>query len=229
MSEKWLKLDAEFSEKCLEEKSNYYEKIVKDLKESNPGQWYSKVKRMSGQEIKWAENVSIPELEGLTETLQAEVIADHYAKISNSFNPLKTEDFDDYLKEHVLSSPPLVDVEKIVKTIRSMNKKSSTLEGDLLIKLLAEFAEELSFPLANIINECFLQGVYPDLWKLETVTPAPKVHPVEQLSQLRKISGLLNFSKVTKKSWQNFWQKTWKCLETKRNMETRKRCLSSTT
>ena len=80
-----------------------------------------------------------------------------------------------------------------------MNKKSSTLEGDLLIKLLAEFAEELSFPLANIINECFLQGVYPDLWKLETVTPAPKVHPVEQLSQLRKISGLLNFSKVTDK------------------------------
>ena len=36
-------------------------------------------------------------------------------------------------------------------------------------------------------------------WKFETITPAPTVYPVEELSQLRKISGLLNFSKIMDK------------------------------
>ena len=31
------------------------------------------------------------------------------------------------------------------------------------------------------------------------MTPVPKVHPPEQLTDLRKISGLLNFSKITDK------------------------------
>ena len=56
------------------------------------------------------------------------------------------------MKEHSDSSPPLVEVDKVVNAIRSMNKKAATLEGVLPIKLLAEFAKELSFPLANIIN-----------------------------------------------------------------------------
>ena len=37
------------------------------------------------------------------------------------------------------------------------------------------------------------------MWKLEHVTPVPKVFPPEQLKDLRKISGLLNFSKITDK------------------------------
>ena len=40
---------------------------------------------------------------------------------------------------------------------------------------------------------------YPDLWKVESVTPAPKVYPVQKLKDLRKISGLLNCSKITDK------------------------------
>ena len=44
-----------------------------------------------------------------------------------------------------------------------------------------------------------IQGVYPKLWKIEIVTPVPKVYPAEKLSQLRKISGLVNFSKITDK------------------------------
>ena len=50
-----------------------------------------------------------------------------------------------------------------------------------------------------IINYCFSEGIYPDIWKLEYVTPVPKVHPPENLSDLRRISGLLNLSKITDK------------------------------
>ena len=43
-------------------------------------------------------------------------------------------------------------------------------------------------------------GIYPNLWKIENVTPVPKVFPPEKLKDLRKISGLLNFSKITDKA-----------------------------
>ena len=37
------------------------------------------------------------------------------------------------------------------------------------------------------------------MWKLEHVTPVPKVFSLEQMKDLRKVSGLLNFSKITDK------------------------------
>ena len=173
--------------------------MVKDLKESNPGQWYSKIKRMSGKDIKNAENILIPELEGKSDRTQAEIIADHYSEISNSYKPLRKEEFQEFLVQNCNSPPPTVEVDTIVKKIRKMNKKAATLEGDIPIKIIAEFAEELAFPLANIINESLIQGVYPKLWKVETVTPVPKLYPAEKLTDLRKISGLINFSKITDK------------------------------
>ena len=39
-------------------------------------------------------------------------------------------------------------------------------------------------------------GQYPDLWKFQTITPAPKVYPTEKIRQLRPISGLKNFAKI---------------------------------
>ena len=42
-------------------------------------------------------------------------------------------------------------------------------------------------------------GLYPNLWKVEYVTPVPKIYPPEKLKDLRKISGLLNFSKIADK------------------------------
>ena len=80
-----------------------------------------------------------------------------------------------------------------------MNKKAATVEGDVPIKLISEFSVELAFPLSHIINSCLEAGIYPQLWKLEHVTPVPKIFPPEQLKDLRKISGLINFSKITDK------------------------------
>ena len=42
-------------------------------------------------------------------------------------------------------------------------------------------------------------GVYPDIWKIETVSPVPKIYPPGKLEDLRKISGLPNCSKVADK------------------------------
>ena len=80
--------------------------------------------------------------------------------------------------------------------IKSLNKKAATVPGDIPIKLFQEFSVELSTPLAHIYNCCLEKGVYPDIFKYESVTPAPKKHPPKDLSDLRKISGLINSAKV---------------------------------
>ena len=57
--------------------------------------------------------------------------------------------------------------EKIEKIINKMNHKAATVEGDLPIRLIKEFKEELSLPLSHLINNCMAAGVYPNLWNLK--------------------------------------------------------------
>ena len=97
-------------------------------------------------------------------------------------------------------TPVIVEPEKIEKIINKMNHKAATVEGDLPIRLIKQFKEDVSLPLSHLINSCMATGIYPNLWKIENVTPVPKVFPPEKLKDLRKISGLLNFSKITDKA-----------------------------
>ena len=197
-SEKWMKLNEQFKKKCSEEKQRYYENIVSDLKESNISQWYSKIKRMSGQGENLSTETSVDELMGLTDHEQVEKISDHYAGISHEYEPLKSGDFPQFTDAKKFY-PPKVKPSKVSKIIKIMNKKASPVPNDLPVRIISDFSEELSRPLAHLINTCFSQGIYPNIWKIEYVTPVPKCFPPEKLKDLRKISGLLNFSKITDK------------------------------
>ena len=97
-SPKWIRLNKLFEDKCEEEKENYYNNIVRDLKTSNPSQWYSKVKRMSGQEVNQADLDTVKELSGLDDDQQVEAIADQYAAISHLYEPVQDEYFKEYLE-----------------------------------------------------------------------------------------------------------------------------------
>ena len=77
-SKKWEVLNQMFQEKCKAEKEKYYDRIVSDLKESNISQWYSKVKRMAGQDQEKRADLTVDELIGLNDVEQAEKIADYY-------------------------------------------------------------------------------------------------------------------------------------------------------
>ena len=77
-----------------------------------------------------------------------------------------------------------------------MKNKSSTLKDDIPMKIIKEFGVELSFPIADIINRGIKFGEYPDIFKLEMVTPVPKEFPTPSPDKLRKISGLKNISKI---------------------------------
>ena len=75
----------------------------------------------------------------------------------------------------------------------------STVDGDVPAKIVRRFAAYLAEPLTDIFNTGLLKGEYPKIYKIERCTPVPKVYPTEKLSQLRNISGLLNFDKIFEK------------------------------
>ena len=75
-------------------------------------------------------------------------------------------------------SIPEIQIKDVHKALLRINTKTSTVADDMPAKVIKMFALELSPPLADIINTSVRRGEFANLWKLETVTPVPKVfHP----------------------------------------------------
>ena len=197
-SNKWKRLNDIYLEKSEDEKERYYKNIVEDLKVSNPGQWYSKLKRMTSHNQAKSEEPIVESLMDLPNQTQAEEIANQFGKISNLYEPLKTEDI--CLDDIKNTKPyPCMEPYFVHQKIKSMKSNSATVYGDIPIKIIKLFGYELSFPLSDIYKRSCKYGEYPKIWKVEMITPAPKCYPPKDPTQLRKISGTLNFSKIYEK------------------------------
>ena len=70
---------------------------------------------------------------------------------------------------------------------------------DIPAKIIKEFACELARPVTDLINSMVRLGQYPNIWKIECVSPVPKVYPTLLMNDLRKIAGLKNLSKIAEK------------------------------
>ena len=193
-SKKWIELNNLFLEKCEKAKKQYYEHMVGDLKTSNPGRWHSKIKRMSEQKSEKSQRIIMDELSNYSDREQANIIAEHYAKIGNLYEEVTVEHFPNHKK--LEDTPPVIEPFDVYNVMKKMNKKASTSKGDVPMRLLIEFSPELATPMAHLFNVCLQEGVYPDIFKHESITPVPKVFPPEKLKDLCKISGLFNCAKI---------------------------------
>ena len=63
---------------------------MSDLKQSNPGQWYSKLKRITSHDQPKTEEVYIESICHLSDQEQAELIAETFSKVSNEYDPIDT-------------------------------------------------------------------------------------------------------------------------------------------
>ena len=79
---------------------------------------------MGGTDINRQENVDIDELHGLDIEEQADVIAKHYAKVSNEYEHLKTEDIPKDVYETKIP-PPRIEAFKIHNRIQRMSNNQS--------------------------------------------------------------------------------------------------------
>ena len=78
--------------------------------------------------------------------------------------------------------------------VKQIKTKPSTIPGDIPANILKQIAHQITMPLTDIINSCIEKGQWPDVWKVEAVTPIPKVHPTVNIEDLRNISGLANLN-----------------------------------
>ena len=65
----------------------------------------------------------------------------------------------------------MVTEEQVEEALAAMDTNKSNVEGDVPAKVLKHFSRQLRKPVANVINSMIRQGCWPDILKLETVTP----------------------------------------------------------
>ena len=143
------------------------------------------------------EVIEVESIKELSDVEQAEKIADKFAEVSNLYKPLQRDmiDFPAFSKEDV----PVVSEELVLEVLQNLNVSKATRKNDIPAKILKQFARQISKPLTVIINNCIMQGVWPEVFKVEIVTPVKKVPNPQNIDDLRNISGLLNLNKVMEK------------------------------
>ena len=171
--------------------------MISDLKQKKPGQWYSALKRISNFNENKSNQYNIEEIAHLPSSEQAERIAEQFVSIQNQYDPLNKADIT--IPNFEASEIPQFMACQVWLQLVKIRTNVSTVPGDIPAKLIKLFASYLAEPLTDIINSSISRGEYPNIYKFEHSTPVPKIFPPKKLSQLRNISGLLNFDKVMEK------------------------------
>ena len=196
-SRKWNGMNEEYEFQLDLAKKNFYKKKIKNLSKIKPSNGYRELKKLTSFDQMKAEEVVVEAIKDLPNNEQAELIADKFASVSQEYDSLKTEDI--LVPEFSESEIPVVSVEEVKMTLAQMDANKSNVKNDVPAKILKHFAGELAKPVADVINSSIKQGCWPDILKLEIVTPVPKVFPPKNIDELRNISGLLNLDKVAEK------------------------------
>ena len=196
-SEKWYEFNKLFKKELKNAKSNFYKEAVADLKLKKPGQWYQCLKKITSFDQQKHDQPSVTEINHLSDQQQAEMIADKFASIPNEYDALQTEDIS--VPSYSESEIPQFTPAQVWFALSRIATNKATVEGDFPARLIKLFAAYLAEPLTDIYNTGIRRGEYPRIYKYEISTPVPKSYPTESLSQLRNISGLLNFDKIYEK------------------------------
>ena len=178
-------------------KQQFYDKVVKDLKQSAPGQWYSKLKRICSYSELKSESIQIDQIKHLTPKEQAEALSEFFAKTRQEYNSLNKEDIiiPSFNEEDV----PVFTKTQIESELKRVKTNKSVPPKDIPPKIVKMFAQQLSGPLCDIINTSVKSGVWPEIWKRETVTPVAKNLPPKNLKDMRDITTLCTFNKTEEK------------------------------
>ena len=142
-------------------------------------------KKIGAVEDKDSDEVVVDSLKNLSNKEATNVIAEHFAVVSNEYLPIDKSKLPAYLPAF---PPPQLDELTVYQGLIGIKKTKSTLPIDIPEKLRKEVAPHLAAPLTIIYNNCLSSSVYPSLWKHEWVTPAPKVNNPLGVTDLRKIS-----------------------------------------
>ena len=191
-SNRWKEMKAETDKICRTLCSRYIERQKTILTAPDASRaFYRNVKAFNSKEKPPIFDVRdiYPEEADLT---VAEKLADHFNAISSEFDGLAPGNVPDMAP----NSLGMLSLEDVVKRLTSFKKPKSMVRGDIFPKLINRAAHVLAKPLLHIYNSITLSQSWPDLWKVEYVTPIPKKSHPQGPGDLRNISCTQLFSKV---------------------------------
>ena len=192
-SAKWKAYKKRTNYLINESKKDFYLQFLNESKtNNNPSVYYKIISRLKDPGAK--QQFSVMDLyKNEDEQTVAEKAADYFTRISNEFNPLTNKDISDVSKHlNVIK----ITEQQVEDRIRACKKPKGLLSGDLYPKLLMDYAKILAKPLTDVLNEAFLNEVWPKVWREETVTIIPKCQDPEDLGSTRNISCTPVFSKI---------------------------------
>ena len=141
-----------------------------------------------------SEIIQVDEINHLDDLEQAEMIASHQARISNTYKGIERTDID--IPPFGPEDIPRLTESKVKEYIARLKMKKSTPAGDIPVKIIKEFSRYLCKPLTDIINSSIEQGEWAACYKKEVITPVPKEYPPSRMDMLRPMSSLLSFNKI---------------------------------
>lgn len=92
-----------------------------------------------------------------------------------------------------------VSVNKVSKTFKSLNSKTSSGCDGIPVNIMIRAAKYISIPICCIINQCFEEGLFPNQLKFAEVKPLFKKGDRENPGNYRPVSILNSFSKIFEK------------------------------
>ena len=192
-SEKWKRLYVKFRRsKRRVVKGINYTQFANKLIEGSKGNFYRQVRKVGGLKSK-SKKLFIASLEGKSDLECAQAIGEQYSAISQAYSPVDLAALPAYLPAQ---QAPQVGEMEVWEKLRNLKKTKSMFPIDLPEPIRKEFSLELTTPLVNIYNTCLNQGIFPNIWKQELVTPVPKMEYPKEIKDTRKISCLSDYCKV---------------------------------
>ncbi|XP_033113564.1 uncharacterized protein LOC117114126 [Anneissia japonica] len=163
-------------------KKQMYRRKIKNLRRTEPGKWHQQVRLLTGVKKK-----KPPLLHQMNKepSILAEELNLHFAKICSQLPALDITKLPTYLP---VLPPPTITRNEVYTQLRRLNTSKAGHPSDLPIRLIKEFAFEIAEPLTIIFNSCLIQGTFPNLWKIASMTPVPKVKRAKDFASFRPIS-----------------------------------------
>ena len=202
-SKKYLRLVSNFDVRAKAEIAKYIQKVKLEVTEGKRGSSYPAIKRLGLRPGDSAQAVfQLPghaEL-GLSSAESAEVIAEHFSKISQEYAPFNVSNLppnvQTFMQQNDSYLAPKLTTHDVLSRILKAKKPNGLVPGDLPKKVVQKCAPTLAIPVAMIYNKITQCAEYPESWKIEHQIALPKVFPPETEDELRNIAKTLFLSKV---------------------------------
>ena len=116
-SMKYKRLKSKFKKMKRKSVKKFYQEFVTELKTANPGKWYQMAKKIGAHSQTNDGDIVVESLSGLSNSQAAQKIGEHFARISNEYDPIDNAKLPCYLPA---PKPPQVTKFEVDKRLRKI-------------------------------------------------------------------------------------------------------------